>query len=219
MPAKGFFDDSPWFNIPTHRLAIILVEPLYPRLGLLGGSPSNATEGKMSKLAALAAKRRQKENKTASTAASDRMDPREGHCSASSGVQTLRHPPPEQVGKTLRSTATGKHSLDHSKNPLIAIPSSDADLAGQLSLSAEAGPIITQSPPRLDPPVASRANPSPFATTIVASNSVAIDLETSLASDFASTLSLGGQLTKPFDFADPSPDDVVTKAQSSKGSI
>jgi hypothetical protein len=167
----------------------------------------------MSKLAALAAKRRQKENKAVSTAASDKMDPQEGHYLASSGIQTLRQPPPEQVGKTLRSTATGKHGLDHFKNPLIATPSSDADLARQSPLSAEAGP------PLLEPPTVSRANPSPFATTIVASNSVAVDLETSLASDFASTLSLGGQLTKPFDFADPSPDDVVTKAQSSKGSI
>jgi hypothetical protein len=163
----------------------------------------------MSKLAALAAKRRQKENKIVSTAASDRMDHQEGQYLASSGLQTLRHPPPEQVGKTFRSTATGKHGLDHSKNPLIATPSSDADLAGQFSLSAEAG---------LDPATASRANPSPFATTIVASNSIAVGLETSVTSDFASALSLGGQLTKPFDFADPSPDDIVTKAQSSKGS-
>ena len=171
----------------------------------------------MSKLAALAAKRRQKENKTASTAASDRMDPQEGQYLTSSGLQTLRHPPPEQGGKTPRNTATGKHGLDHSKKPLIAIPSSDADLTGQFSPSTEAGPKITQS--LLDPPTVSRANPSPFATTIVASNSVAVDLETSLASDFASTLSFGGQLTKPFDFTDPSPDDVVTKAQSSKGSM
>jgi hypothetical protein len=172
----------------------------------------------MSKLAALAAKRRQKENKTASTVVSDRMDPQEGQYLASGGLQTLRHPAPEQVGKTLRSTATRKHGLDHSKNPLIAIPSSDADLAGQFSLSAEAGPLATQPSALLDPATASRANPSPFATTIVASNSIAVDLETSLTRDFASALSLGGQLTKPFDFADPSPDDVVTKAQSSKGS-
>ena len=166
----------------------------------------------MSKLAALAAKRRQKENKTASTAVSDKMDPQEGHV-ASNDIQPLRHPPPKQVGKTLRSTVTGKHGLDHSKNPLIVTPSSNAGLTRQSSPSTQAGP------PLLEPPTVSRANPSPFATTIVASNSVAVDIETSLANDFASTLSLGGQLTKPFDFADPSPDDVVTKAQSSKGAI
>jgi len=172
----------------------------------------------MSKLAALAAKRRQKENKTTPTAASDKMDPQEGQYLASSGLRTLHHPAPEQVGKTLRSTATGKHDLDHSKIPLIAIPSSDANLTGQFSLPAEAGPIVTQQSTLLDPATASRANPSSFATTILASNSIAVDLETSLTNDFASTLSLGGHLTKPFDFADPSPDDVVTKAQSSKGS-
>jgi hypothetical protein len=173
----------------------------------------------MSKLAALAAKRRQKENKTASTAASDRMNPPEGQYLTSSDRQTLSHPPPEPVSKTLRGTATGKHGVDHSQNPLMAIPSSDADLAGQFSLSAEAGPITTPPAPLLDPPTVTRANPSPFATTIVASNAVAVDLDTSLASDFTSTLSFGGQLTKPFDFADPSPDDVVTKAQNSKGSV
>lgn len=57
--ARDFFFDCPWLAIPEHRQAEIIIQPIYPRGGLLGGSSRPA---KMSKLAALAAKRRQKEN-------------------------------------------------------------------------------------------------------------------------------------------------------------
>jgi hypothetical protein len=36
-------------SVPSHRKSEILIEPLYPRLGLLGGAPENG--GKLSKLA------------------------------------------------------------------------------------------------------------------------------------------------------------------------
>ncbi|KAI9771386.1 MAG: Hsp70 suppressor, GTPase facilitates ribosomal subunit dissociation [Geoglossum umbratile] len=67
---KEFFQDSPWLNIPLHRRGEIVIEPLYPRGGLLGGSSSstgaptpNARGGKMSKLAALAAARKKEHGK------------------------------------------------------------------------------------------------------------------------------------------------------------
>ena len=61
--AADFFRDCPWLNIPSHRKSEILIEPLYPRLGLLGGAPENG--GKLSKLAALAAARKKKEGEKA----------------------------------------------------------------------------------------------------------------------------------------------------------
>ncbi|OAX78671.1 translation elongation factor Tu [Emergomyces africanus] len=54
--AADFFKDSPWLNVPASRKADILIEPLYPPLGLLGGAPEPS--GKVSKLAALAARKR-----------------------------------------------------------------------------------------------------------------------------------------------------------------
>ena len=50
--------DCPWLNVPMERRAEILVEPLYPRGGLLGGSSREPP--KKSKLAALVAARKQK---------------------------------------------------------------------------------------------------------------------------------------------------------------
>lgn len=58
--AADFFKDSPWLDIPKERRGEILIEPLYPQGGLLGGSSSQGT-GKISKLAALAAARKKKE--------------------------------------------------------------------------------------------------------------------------------------------------------------
>lgn len=58
--AADFFKDSPWLDIPKERRGDILIEPLYPRGGLLGGSSSQGT-GKISKLAALAAARKKKD--------------------------------------------------------------------------------------------------------------------------------------------------------------
>ncbi|KAH0545239.1 hypothetical protein FGG08_000693 [Glutinoglossum americanum] len=70
--ASDFFQDSPWLNIPLHRRGEIVIESLYPRGGLMGGSSSSTGaptssigSGKMSKLAALAAARKKQNEKTA----------------------------------------------------------------------------------------------------------------------------------------------------------
>jgi len=53
VPA-GFWDDAPWGAISSDRGGVIVVEPIHPRGGLLGGSG----RGKTSKLAALAKARK-----------------------------------------------------------------------------------------------------------------------------------------------------------------
>ncbi len=63
--AVDFFKDSPWLDVPFQRRGQIVIEPLYPRLGLLGGS-SSTRGGKLSKLAALAAARKRKEQDNSS---------------------------------------------------------------------------------------------------------------------------------------------------------
>src|SRR5947207_10758761 len=77
--AAEFFRDSPWLNIPPHRKGEILVESLYPRGGLKGGSssssrtpPLNTASGKMSKLAALAAARKKQTGKLSPVPESDK---------------------------------------------------------------------------------------------------------------------------------------------------
>ncbi|KAI9666155.1 MAG: Hsp70 suppressor, GTPase facilitates ribosomal subunit dissociation [Bathelium mastoideum] len=56
--SADFFKDTPWLNVPLHLQAEIIVEPLFPRGGLLGGASGS---GKSSKLAQLAAARKKKE--------------------------------------------------------------------------------------------------------------------------------------------------------------
>lgn len=56
--AADFFKDTPWLNVPPNLKAEIIIEPLFPRGGLLGGSSGGS---KPSKLAQLAAARKKKE--------------------------------------------------------------------------------------------------------------------------------------------------------------
>ncbi|KAF2139389.1 uncharacterized protein K452DRAFT_320517 [Aplosporella prunicola CBS 121167] len=62
-PTADFFSDTPWLNVPSHRLGCISVDPIYPRGRLLGGS------SKPSKLAALAAARKKKQEEAKANSA------------------------------------------------------------------------------------------------------------------------------------------------------
>jgi elongation factor 1 alpha-like protein len=217
LSTKGFFDDCPWFSIPPHRHADILIEPLYPRLGLLGGSPSTAADGKMSKLAALAARRRQKENEKA-LAGGDKLESQEKQTSTFSGSRNPQPLPPELLDRTSGKDGSETHTLDLTKDSLTTTPVSNVVRYEPQPLSLESRADFKRPPASLDPSTAIRANPSPFAATIIARDLIAVDIKPSLANDFARAMSFSDPRAKSFDFTDPSPDDVVTKAQSSKGS-
>jgi elongation factor 1 alpha-like protein len=218
LSAKGFFNDCPWFGIPPHRHANILIEPLYPRLGLLGGSPSTATDGKMSKLAALAARRRQKENEKALARGGDKVQPQEKQTSSFSGSRNPQSSPSEPPERTCMNDGTETNNLDSTKDFLPSNPVANLVRCEPQLRSVEVRADSTNSPASLEPPTAVRANPSPFAVTIMARDLSAVDTGSNVANDFASAMSFTSPRAKPFDFTDPSPDDVVTKAQSSKGS-
>lgn len=66
----GFWDDAPWGKIAHDRLADIIIEPTYPRGGLLGGSGA----GKTSKLAALAKARKAAAEKKQQEASADSVE-------------------------------------------------------------------------------------------------------------------------------------------------
>lgn len=106
-----FFKDSPWLDIPKERRGEILIEPLYPRGGLLGGSSSQGT-GKISKLAALAAARKKKDQERSqdgfsrasntSVALLDRLSgkpksPSENPARPGSGIQISEDRKPEPI--------------------------------------------------------------------------------------------------------------------------
>lgn len=217
--AADFFRDSPWLNIPSHRKANILVEPLYPRMGLLGGAPEAG--GKVSKLAALAAARKQKEgNKTSSPpeasqaeqsekpsteqkvslrdrlAASKSAKPAEGL----GGLRRLAKPVP----------ATPPAQKPSSPEPVKTAPDVTSEPTEQVeeAISAKLEPTL--------PAAEIRASPSMFASAILGNQSGPTKAEPShLPSQNVDLLQIYGQdHTEPFDFADPSPDDVVLNAQN-----
>ncbi|KAL2856047.1 hypothetical protein BJY01DRAFT_203739 [Aspergillus pseudoustus] len=220
--ASDFFRDSPWLNIPAHRKADIVVEPLYPRLGLLGGAPESAG-GKMSKLAALAAARKKREGDkapTPSSATGDNTQPSVGDSKESSmslreRLVTRRAKQPDSspslrgLGKQPSSgqPVSPKKSSPESTPPVLSPATGLKDIANIEHTE------LKEEPPTVD----IRASPSTFAVTIVGSDTRSKMTEPSHL--YTNTLELikiyGQDLAEPFDFAGPSPDDVVFNAQSS----
>lgn len=228
--AADFFRDSPWLNVPAHRKADILIEPLYPRLGLLGGAPESG--GKVSKLAALAAARKKKEGDKASTAAP----------AQNAEVNKTPVPSTEQKGASLslrerlagngkipkpegaqsprplgKLSHPGSHSPQKKPSPEL-VKQNGASQVNSANVQQEltAGPLVKKEE-KEQPTVNIRASPSTFASTIV--GDVTRPKLTEPSPLFSTSLDLmeiyGQNLTEPFDFTGPSPDDVVLNAQSS----
>ncbi|KAL4970731.1 putative translation elongation factor EF-1 subunit [Aspergillus stella-maris] len=220
--ARDFFRDSPWLNIPAHRKADILVEPLYPRLGLLGGAPENGG-GKMSKLAALAAARKKKEGEKApvppTAGANDAAQPSAGEGAPLSLRERLA-----AGGKQTKSSERTPSLQTLSKSRSRQSPSPEKPPVEQKTPDAPATTGLEDAVKNVqieeekeEPAVNIRAPPSTFAVTMVGNDTRPKMTEPSHL--YTNTLDLikiyGQDLAEPFDFAGPSPDDVVLNAQSS----
>ncbi|OCT48494.1 HBS1-like protein [Cladophialophora carrionii] len=185
--AVEFFHDSPWLKILEHRRAEIVIEPLYPRLGLLGGA---ANAGKMSKLAALAAKRRQKENQPPAS------EPRPGSEVKEEYLSDLKKL--EITPSSRAKTATDNLQAREGQAPSTSEESSaEADRPKQ---APEATLMVDQN---------LRGRPSKFASIMTNHGP---ESQSTPSTDFLAVKATA----KSFSFAEPSPDDIVTKAQSAK---
>ncbi|KAJ5646636.1 HBS1-like protein [Penicillium lividum] len=214
--AAEFFRDSPWLNVPPHRKADILVEPLYPRMGLLGGA--GEAGGKVSKLAALAAARKQKEGSKASSPP-EASQPGQSEKPSAGQKISLRDrlaaskspKPAEGLGglRRLGKPAPAPAQKPTSPEPVNVVPAVKTGFLGQ----AEKEISIKLEP---TPPPEIRAAPSMFASAILGNQSGPTKAEPShIPSQNVDLLQLYGQdHTEPFDFAGPSPDDVVLNAQN-----
>ena len=211
--AADFFSDAPWLNIPEDRRGEILIEPLYPRGGLLGGS-SRPDGAPKSKLAALAAARKKKENQrpeygqnaTSSVTLLDKLGskPRQVQLDSTPGLSefgilsaTTEQNVKEQPRKYPRRKSKGLES------PQDDQPAKEAFIKSSSLTSPD-----TEKKPEITP----TADPSVFARTIFGASitSQQHDIQTS------DRYVLGPETIAEFDFAGPSPDDVVTKAQNTK---
>lgn len=209
-----FFSDSPWLNIPEDRRGEILIEPLHPQGGLLGGS-SKPDGAPKSKLAALAAARKKKENQRA-----------EDGQNAASSVALL-----DKLGGKPWQTKPDSAPNKSSSKPLSAITEQNVNEQrrkhpSRMSKGLEsqqddqpAKEALKKSGPMASPDVEKKqeiiptADPSIFARTIFGAPAVSQqrDIQTS------DRCVVGPDTHAEFDFAGPSPDDVVTKAQNTKG--
>ena len=198
---QTFFDGIPWLNVPISRRARFTVEALHLQRGLLGGSSKGE---KMSKLAALAAKRRQKENAQPMEAKVQNTIPED----LPSGLNSLQ----------LSSQVSIARSVSVSNPTPIGVaatrPSSIALSAGHKS----ANPIDDSSPSSCKPepqcdPQHLKAPPSAFASTILgpSPSKPRPNLESTIGKSLLDDEAQG------FDFTAPSPDDVVIRAQAAKG--
>ena len=204
--AKDFFSDCPWLNIPPEQKVNILVEPLYPRMGLLGGS-----EGKVSKLAALAAKRRLKENEKPVSEHRSTAKVEQSPVEGTSAIKSQRIFTPSETSRPERKRPrpnpdiTGPDNQTAVPLPLDKTPTSDQRLL--VPDLEEPDPTITKAVESVE---VLRASPSAFASTMTDRNTE------SLGSALAA-LVLEEPNINTFDFTTPSPDEVVTRAQH-KGS-
>lgn len=208
---------------------IILVEPLYPRLGLLGGNPEST--GKVSKLAALAAARKRtgSEKATAAVDAASKSD---------QTIDSTAELPSRPLSLLERLSANGKakkpvrpqgpQGLNKDRHAETHVLSQRTSRSRQMRGESETAKTEGKEPAE---PVEIRniaedkqvkldmcARPSTFARTIVGEFAQPASAEPShLHLHAVDVMSVYGQdsLAEVFDFAGPSPDDVVLKAQSS----
>jgi elongation factor 1 alpha-like protein len=198
--AKAFFEDTPWLDIPPSRRAHIVCEVLPQPRGLLGGS---AKSEKMSKLAALAAKRRQKENARPVQAEESGPTAANDYASSLKALRLSSAPPVERK---------------------VSEKQSEVDTAATQKLAAndlETHPTKHLKIDKLDPskpefqfkPEDVIAQPSAFAKTMFGAAPQARPLNLVLPIHEP----LHGDYSPAFDFTTPSPDDLVTRAQAAKG--
>ncbi|KAJ5835595.1 Translation elongation/initiation factor/Ribosomal beta-barrel [Penicillium robsamsonii] len=227
--AADFFRDCPWLNVPSHRKADILIEPLYPRLGLLGGAPENG--GKLSKLAALAAARKKKEGEKApslpetSTPSTPKLEQAKVSSLDPPGTSRSLRDRLAASGRSTPKASEGSGSLrrlanpSSSSHPIPKQPTSEArkPSVSEVSESMQKVVLETKEEPEPEQTVPTiRAPPSTFASTIVGAATGPTAAEPShLHSNSSDLLRIYGQdHAEPFDFAAPSPDDVVLNAQN-----
>ncbi len=218
--AADFFKDSPWLDIPIERRGEILIEPLYPRGGLLGGSSSQGT-GKISKLAALAAARKKKDQgrsqdgssgaSNTSVALLDRLSGK-----AKSTSETPGRPSSEtQISKDRKQEPIPAHSdpLYSARIRKCSVPNEEEKVAEVLETPATEFQELKQL---VVVPVAA---PSMFAKVMFGMADAVYERQSKRMKRIIFALPQGPD-AEINPFAGPSPDDEVSRAQQhSKGLV
>ena len=208
---RSFFADSPWLNVPVHRQAHISVEPLHPWGGLLGGSSKEVP--KTSKLAALAAARKKK----ASDSLTSNPKPSNNPVALLDRLGKSRIKEDDSLDVSVKNVAVdARHTpsiLRLRKQP----PRKDIQEPVPEELPESPEPSSPAEKPQDDYQLA-RATPSSFATTMLGPDRA--DTPPSALKAYYNPFQLSCDMSEANSnpFAGPSPDDIVSNAQSaSKG--
>ena len=202
------------------RRGEILIEPLYPRGGLLGGA-SKTSGAPTSKLAALAAARKKKENEK-------HNDPTKLFNSSAMLLDKLGTKVNDGQGFNQGTASASKTSSPITKGNEVEATHHSRKYPTRLRKSsippAQSEPApsesVVSSEDDMFPITNIIAAPSPFAQTMTGSSRQFFVIPPQppdiLAQKLLHTLHMGNTKSNPF--AGPSPDDIVTAAQKSKGS-
>ncbi|MCJ1351054.1 MAG: Hsp70 suppressor, GTPase facilitates ribosomal subunit dissociation [Icmadophila ericetorum] len=221
LTAADCFRGVSWLNVPLHRQAEILIEPLYPHGGLLGGA---STEGapKVSKLAALAAARKKKENmKIASTIEKENstssvvlLDKLSGNRKSTNAVPKEATEAPRGIKGSGGSVGEPTQPRKYPLRPRKASTPPPPVVPEPVKETSE--PVRRGSQPSI--PISS--TPSPFAQAVFGPSLPPTGhprLPTSYHAMFSPSDRIDVYSTEPNAFAGPSPDDIVSNAQNSRG--
>ncbi|KAI9805964.1 MAG: hypothetical protein M1825_000578 [Sarcosagium campestre] len=198
LSASDYFKGIPWLGLPDSMKGEVIIEPLLPRGGLLGGSSASSGQGKSSKLAALAAARRKRDDgkRPRFNENEDRSNPVTSPRSKTSHASSFKEAP--------RESAVKQGSLP--------MPSHQeaVDLKLQKPDAAESEAVVADV----------KAKPSSFATTMIGSRRPLWSSTHGVSNaGFLQSQRPGPkEIAKNIIFTGPSPDDVVSAAQASKGS-
>lgn len=218
--AADFFKDSPWLDIPKERRGEILIEPLYPRGGLLGGSSSQGT-GKISKLAALAAARKKKDQGRSQDGSSGASNTSVALLDRLSGKAKSPSEAPGRPGSEIQISGDRKlEPISAHPNPLYparirkcSVPKEEEKVAEVLEPSA------TESQELKHLVVVPVATPSMFAKVMFGMVDAVYERQSKRMKTMIFALPQGPD-AEINPFAGPSPDDEVSRAQQhSKGTI
>lgn len=216
--AADFFADTPWLNVPQERLANILIEPVFPRGGLLGGSAAAKPQSKLAALAAARKKAAEDKKRGAEpeqSSGGDGLGDGTGSTALLDRLNALKvGKPGDQDGANQTLSTTKPASRAYPKRQKLEEPEPEPQ-------PPEPEPAPTEPEKPQGPTVEElSAPPSIFASTMLGSSSKASKPRPAATTDSLAPFSLpyphdSKQTNDPF--AGPSPDDIVIKAQS-KGS-
>ena len=220
---REFFTDAPWLRIPKDRHGEILIEPLYPRGRLLGGSPSQKP---VSKIAALTAARKKKENEgtkvipprsvTTSVALLDKLSgrtssPTSTHLALSVSKSNHSESVGEDQGEKIQA------SVRPSQNDGLQTSDSKPVMHRHMRVLRQSSSSYSSSSPLpIHVPI---APPSKFAEVLFGDSVLRQERPHGVPFQPYYIVQLGPTLTNFESFAGPSPDDTVLKAQNSKGHL